>query len=78
MNFFQTLLTDSWEFTKVRLGGEEGYIFGRRSSGYFDVRRLDGQKLSAGVSFKKLHLLEKRKTYLTVLLPRLKTKVSAP
>ncbi|WP_302432050.1 hypothetical protein, partial [uncultured Sutterella sp.] len=43
-----------------------------------DVRRLDGQKLSAGVSFKKLHLLEKRKTYLTVLLPRLKTKVSAP
>lgn len=65
-------------FDKVRLGSEEGFIFGRRSSGYFDVRRLDGQKLSAGVSFKKLHLLEKRTTYLKALLPRLKTKVSAP
>lgn len=65
-------------FDKVRLGDEEGFIFGRRSSGYFDVRRLDGQKLSAGVSFRKLHLLEKRTTYLTVLLPRLKTRVSAP
>lgn len=51
-------------FDKVRLGSEEGFIFGRSSSGYFDVRRLDGQKLSAGVSFKKLHLLEKRTTYL--------------
>ncbi|WP_418576998.1 hypothetical protein, partial [Parasutterella excrementihominis] len=40
-------------------------IFGRRSSGFFDVRKLDGTRISAGISCKKLHLLEKRRTYLT-------------
>ena len=45
--------------------GEEGFIFGRRSSGYFDVRKLDGTHISAGISYKKLRLLEKRQTYLT-------------
>ena len=52
-------------FDKVRLDAEEGFIFGRRASGYFDIRRLDGTKLSAGVSYKKLTLLEKRATILT-------------
>ena len=52
-------------FDKVRVSGEEGFIFGRRASGYFDVRKLDGTRLSAGISHKKLSLLEKRKTYLT-------------
>ena len=52
-------------FDKVSLKGEEGFIFGRRSSGSFDVRLLDGTKLSAGVSYKKLALLEDRKTILT-------------
>ena len=45
--------------------GEEAFIFGRRSSGSFDVRRLDGRRLSAGISYKKLRLIERRKTYLT-------------
>ncbi|WP_333581237.1 hypothetical protein, partial [Duodenibacillus massiliensis] len=31
------------------------------------VRRLDGTKISAGISYKKLSLLEKRKTFLTEL-----------
>ena len=35
------------------------------SSGYFDLRLLDGIKTSAGVSYKKLKLLECRKTILT-------------
>ena len=52
-------------FDKVKVLGEEGFIFGRRASGYFDVRKLDGTRISAGISSKKLTLLEKRKTYLT-------------
>ncbi len=52
-------------FDKVKACGEEGFIFGRRSSGYFDVRKLDGTRVSAGISHKKLSLVEKRKTFLT-------------
>lgn len=52
-------------FDKVLCEGEEGFIFARRSNGYFAVRKLDGTKLSAGISYKKLKPLEKRKTYLT-------------
>ncbi|WP_278748346.1 RNA-guided endonuclease IscB, partial [Parasutterella excrementihominis] len=51
-------------FDKVAYKGEEGFIFGRRSSGFFDVRKLDGTRISAGISCKKLHLLEKRQTYI--------------
>ena len=51
-------------FDKVLYNNQECFIFGRRSSGSFDVRLLDGTKLSAGVSYKKLSLLEKRKSYL--------------
>ena len=54
-------------FDKVLCKGEVGFIFGRRSSGAFDVRRLDGTKISAGISYKKLSLLEKRKTFLAEL-----------
>ena len=54
-------------FDKVRCIGQTGFIFGRRSSGYFDVRRLGGVKLSSGISYRKLTLLEKRSTYLTEL-----------
>lgn len=52
-------------FDKVAYQGEEGFIFGRRSSGFFDIRRLDGTRISAGINYKKLRLLEKRRTYLT-------------
>ena len=54
-------------FDKVLCKGEVGFIFGRRSSGAFDVRRLNGTKISASISYKKLSLLEKRKTFLTEL-----------
>ena len=54
-------------FDKVKCLGQIGFIFGRRSSGYFDVRRLDGVKLSPSISWRKLTLLEKRSTYLTEL-----------
>lgn len=50
---------------RVRFGSQDCFIFGRRSSGYFDIRMLDGTKLSAGVSYKRLKLLETRTTILT-------------
>lgn len=54
-------------FDKVLCRGQIGFIFGRRSSGFFDVRTLCGTRLSAGISSKKLMLLEKRTTFLTQL-----------
>ena len=51
-------------FDKVLCLGQEGFIFGRRSSGYFDIRKLDGAKISASVSYKKIRLLESRKSLL--------------
>ena len=45
-------------FDMVQLPSKEyGFIFGRRSSGSFDVRHLTGKKISAGVSYKKLNLI---------------------
>ena len=46
-------------FDKVLYQGQECFIFGRRSRGYFDLRLLDGTKISAGVSYKKLMLVER-------------------
>ena len=51
-------------FDKVLYQGQECFIFGRRSSGYFDLRMLDGTKIHASVSYKKLKLLEKASTVL--------------
>ena len=51
-------------FDKVKCKGEVGFIFGRRASGSFDVRKLDGTRISAGISYKKLKLISKRKSYL--------------
>jgi hypothetical protein len=35
------------------------FVFGRRSSGYFDLRTLDGTKISASASYKKLTLVQR-------------------
>ena len=51
-------------FDKVKYQNQECFIFGRRSSGYFDIRMLDGTKVNNSVSYKKLELLETRKNYL--------------
>lgn len=51
-------------FDKVLYQNKECFIFGRRSTGSFDIRRLDGTKVSDGVSCKKLKLVEKAKTLL--------------
>ena len=51
-------------FDKVLYQRSECFIFGRRSSGSFDIRLLDGTEISAGISYKRLKPLEKRKSYL--------------
>ena len=56
-------------FDKVKFSRQECFIFGRRSSGSMDVRLLDGTKISPCAGYKKLKLLEKRKTILTERRP---------
>lgn len=51
-------------FDKVKYNNTECFIFSRRSSGSFDIRMLDGTKVSAGVSYKKLKSVIKRKSFL--------------
>ncbi|HXX78329.1 MAG TPA: RNA-guided endonuclease IscB [Ktedonobacteraceae bacterium] len=41
-------------FDCVRYQGKACFVFGRRSSGYFDLRALDGTKISASANCKKL------------------------
>ena len=53
-------------FDKVRYQDNEYFIFGRRSSGFFDIRTLDGVKVNkCSISYKKLKLLGTKKYYLT-------------
>lgn len=42
------------------------YIFARRNSGYFDIRKLDGTKVNKGsISYKQIRLVDIRKTIIT-------------
>ena len=52
-------------FDKVLYNGIECYIFARRIRGVFDLKLLDGTKVSESANYRKLRLLEKRKTILT-------------
>lgn len=51
-------------FDKVMWNGIECFIFGRRKTGYFDIRRLDGTKIHSSVSSKKIRKLESASTIL--------------
>lgn len=52
-------------FDKVRYDKKSYHIFGRRKSGFFDIRTLSGEKVNNGsISYKKLKLIEFRKTLL--------------
>jgi len=55
-------------FDKVEYQGQECFIFGRRSSGSFDLRLLDGTKITAGISHKKLMLIECASTMLVQII----------
>lgn len=70
-------------FDKVEYQGQECFISGRRASGSFALKTFDWEKVSDGVTFKKLKLLEKRSGYITArkeraFLQRLKPLVSSP
>lgn len=52
-------------FDRVRYQGQECFIWGRRSSGSFLLKKLDGTKVKDGISYKKLTLLERETNYLT-------------
>lgn len=51
-------------FDKVRYNGTECFVFGRRATGSFDIRLIDGKKVHAGISSKKLEFLNISKSYL--------------
>jgi hypothetical protein len=44
--------------------GQECFVSGRRASGSFTLKKLDGTRISKGVTFKKLRLLEPATNYL--------------
>ena len=50
------------ERTQVVYEGQECFIFGRRSSGYFDLRKLDGTKVHASAGVSKLKKVEHAST----------------
>jgi len=52
-------------FDKVQYGGQECFVFGRRSSGYFDLRLLDGTRIHASAKAKELRPLERATSLLT-------------
>lgn len=49
---------------KVLYNGQECFISGRRSSGYFALKKLDGAIITNSISLKKLRLLELATNYL--------------
>ena len=52
-------------FDKVRYQGKEYFVFGRRNSGFFDIRTLDGEKVNKGsINCNKLKLIGFRKNML--------------
>ena len=52
-------------FDMVSYKGKPCFVIGRRSSGSFDIRTLAGERISAGVSYKRLQPLAKSTTLLT-------------
>jgi len=69
-------------FDKALWKGIECFIFGRRKTGYFDLRKLDGTKIYASAKAKDLSLLERANTLLMerrpALFPSLTEGVSEP
>ena len=51
-------------FDKVFYQGKECFVFGRRSSGYFDLRKLDGTKIHVSANYKQLSLIGRARTIL--------------
>lgn len=53
-------------FDKVKYDNKEYFIFGRRKSGYFDIRNLSGEKVNKGsIGYKRIKFIQTRCLYLT-------------
>ena len=52
-------------FDKIKYKGQTCFIYGRRASGSFYLKKLDGTTISGGTTYKKLRLIVKRKTFIT-------------
>ena len=52
-------------FDKVRYNNTECFVFGRRATGSFDIRLLDGTKVHAGISCRKLQFVQVSNSFLT-------------
>ena len=52
-------------YDKVEYEGQICFIWGRRTSGYFLLKTLDGTTIHSSASYRKLKLIEPRKGYLT-------------
>ena len=65
-NQSEYLVKDFRLFDKVKYNNTEYFIFGRRKSGFFDIRDLQGNKVNNGsISCKKLKYLYTPNNYLT-------------
>jgi len=56
-------------FDKVLWNNKVAFVFGRRSSGHFDIRDIHNASLRKSISFKKLGLLERSKTFIAAYSP---------
>ena len=51
-------------FDRVVYRNQEGFVFGRRATGRFDIRKLNGEKINASISYRNLRHTEYRKALL--------------
>lgn len=51
-------------FDKIKFQNDICFIFGRRKTGYFDIRTLKGSSIHKSASYKKLELIERASTLL--------------
>ena len=51
-------------FDKVKFNNQKCFVFGRRSSGYFDLRTLDGVSVSKSANCKNIKLFSHRNGYM--------------
>jgi hypothetical protein len=51
-------------FDKVKFNDQECFITGRRSSGYFALKTLDGKTIHNSAKYTKLKLIQKSSTFI--------------
>ena len=51
-------------FDRIICKGQEGFVFGRRSKGGFNIRKLDGEIINPNIDYRKLKHIEFRKPVL--------------